>query len=197
MMAYRPSIDLRLSPSACIFAALALLILPLRWIFAAALAAAVHEACHYLVLRLCGVQIYSFSFGMDGARIETEPMEERQELICALAGPVGSLMLLLLIRRMPILALCGGIQGIYNLLPILPFDGGRVVGSILGMICPRKRETIMLWVRRGTVTVIAALGIFASVGLKLGFGVLILAFLLIHKAVGRKIPCKDDRKRVQ
>lgn len=97
-----------------------------------------HECSHYIMLKILGVSVYGVSVRANGALIETEGMSPLQELISALAGPAGSFFLLLLIRWMPLLSLCAGIQGLFNLIPVLPFDGGRIVNSIFE-ICAGKR----------------------------------------------------------
>ena len=117
--------------SALLLLALLLLSAPLPWVGAALAAAAFHEACHWAVLKLTGVRIQGMTVSAAGAVLETGPMEPRQELWSALAGPAGSLLLLTLLRRFPRIALCGGIQGLFNLLPVYPLDGGRALRCLL------------------------------------------------------------------
>lgn len=193
-MARRKSIEFALSGDACVLWALMLLILPLRWILCAIIAAAFHECCHYLALRLCGVSVHGLWVGTGGASMETEPMGKAQELVCALAGPAGSLMLVFLIRWMPELAVCAGVQGLYNLLPIFPLDGGRAVRSFLGIF---GYERVADGIQRIAIWFILILGFAACFCLHLGCGVLIVTFLLVRRGLSRKIPCKDGRKRVQ
>ena len=123
-----------ISPLACIFAALTILLLPLRWIFAAFLAAAVHELFHILAVYLCGGRLRNFAIGDRGAVIYTDGMTTGKTLICVLAGPLGSLLLALFIRWIPRIAFCALFQAAYNLLPIYPLDGGRIVRCIVHAI---------------------------------------------------------------
>lgn len=126
------------APSACVLAALLLLTLPLRWLLAAVFAAGVHEMCHVLALRLCGGRIFRIRIGPAGAALETDSLSFPREMLCALAGPAGSFLLLFLGKRFPEAAVCGAVQGIYNLLPIYPLDGGRALRCFLGMVLPGK-----------------------------------------------------------
>lgn len=121
-----------------IFAAALLLIIPIRWILAAFLAALVHELGHYLAVRLLGGEVAGGEMTWRGARMEVFPMSPGRELVCILAGPAASLLLLCLARIFPRVAICGLIQGCYNLLPIAPLDGGRALHCLLSLLEKRQ-----------------------------------------------------------
>lgn len=192
-----PQIDFQLRPTACIWGALVLLVLPLRWIFAAVAAAVFHELCHYGALRLCGVGIGRITVGSGGAVMETEGMQAGKELICALAGPAGSLLLVLFAKWMPLMALCGFVQGIYNLLPLFPFDGGRVLNCSLELVKAPNRARIMTWVERVLILLMLGLGFYGWTVLRLGFWAFGAALVLVQKTIQRKIPCKHGPHWVQ
>ena len=186
-----------LSPGFCICAALALLILPMRWILAWLTASALHELGHYLALKLCGVRIFRIFVSGGGAVMLTETMTPGRELVCAVAGPAVSLLLILFLDKMPLVALCGLIQGLFNLIPVIPFDGGRVVGGLLELWFPDRKEQIMEWLDMCVVLLISALGIWSWVVLKMGPGGILATIFLIQKLHPIKIPCKPAGKGVQ
>lgn len=133
-----------LSPGFCLLWAACLLLLPLRWAMGALLAALVHECAHYIAIYLLGGQVYSVTLGGNGVVMETAPQAAGREAICALAGPLGSFSLLLLAEYFPEAAVCGLIQGAYNLIPIYPLDGGRVMRCLFSRNICRWLETIFL-----------------------------------------------------
>lgn len=193
----RCPISFQISPQACIFAAAALLTLPLRWIAAAVAAAAVHEACHLAALYFGGVKVYSLRIGVCGAVIETEPVTPAKEALCALAGPVGSFSLILLGHMFPEIAFCAVIQGVFNLLPIYPMDGGRVLRSLLTLLWPRRGEAVFSGIEVSVTIVLTGVLIAASWMLRWHLGIFLAAVFILHRVMGRKIPCKAARKRVQ
>ena len=124
-------LSVKINPKGYILLAFLILTVPLGWITAGLLAATIHELCHILVIVLLKVPVFSIQVGIYGAKIHTAPLSPVQEFFCAAAGPAGSFLCLFLIRRWPVIGLCGLVQGIFNLLPIYPLDGGRMLRCIL------------------------------------------------------------------
>lgn len=102
----------------------------------------VHEMGHYLAARQVGLHVGLPTFiPFVGAWIELkeQPMDARTEAYVALAGPVigtlGAIACLYLARvydsrLLLALAYAGFMINLWNLLPINPLDGGRIVGVL-------------------------------------------------------------------
>ena len=172
----------------CVLLALALLVLPLSWLAAAVTAALFHELCHGAVAVALGGSLGNIRLGERGASMEVGGLSNGRELLAAAAGPVGSLGLLLG-RCFPRLALCGLVQGLYNLLPIYPLDGGHILFCLIRF---RHSEGVALKICR---RVGALAGVLASLGL-LWLGLYPGAILVLWMAAGN-ITCKDGKLRVQ
>ncbi len=173
----------------CLMLAAMLLVLPLQWVLAVALAALVHELCHALAVFLCGRRVDGIMLGARGAEMAVDGLTPGKELFCALAGPIGSLLLLFLARRFPRLAICGAFHGIYNLLPVYPLDGGRAL-RCLGALLPGNGSKLIWLAEQGSLWLLTALAAYAFLRLKIGILPGVLVAYLWWK---RKItPCNED-----
>lgn len=192
-----PNRKFTVDPNACILLALMVLVVPVRWILAWLLAITVHELSHCIALRLCRVRIYSINIGLFGAKIETEQMSAGVETLCAAAGPLGGTLLVFFLRQFPVVAICAAFQSAYNLLPILPLDGGRIIWCLL---CLLKNERVSRLCRRIVEWGVFAILFFASLlALHQHFGPipLLCTISLFLKNRQIKFPCKRAEQIVQ
>ena len=185
----------RNSPWLFLALALGMLVLPIWWVLSAVMAAIWHETCHYFALRLCGGRPLSLRAGLTGAVMEVRFSSPGQELMCALAGPMGSLLLLMLARWLPRTAICAGFQGIYNLLPIYPLDGGRGVRCLTELCLPPDvGQSLCRCLEVVSLIGLALLALYGAFCLHLGAGPLMVGAGIIWRI---KRPCKPWRNSVQ
>lgn len=120
------SIDLEFSKSFWLYLAILLLLIPFPWLISIITASVLHELGHITALYLMKIPIRNVRLEPVGAKILSGPMTGREELIAAASGPAAGMLLALLFPWFPQLALSGFVQSMFNLLPIMPFDGGRI-----------------------------------------------------------------------
>ena len=169
---------MRIDWPACILGAIAILILPLNWLLAGMLAAAIHELCHFLAVKAMGARVLGFRIAAGGAIIETSPMSPGRELLCVLSGPLGGLLLILVSWWVPRVAICGVLQSAYNMLPVYPLDGGRAVGCIVELL-PEKYRAYGQGFQYGISIAIMAAAVLAAMILR--FPALLVPFLPMMK----------------
>lgn len=177
--------------------ALLLLLLPMKWLVSVAIAVFVHEFCHLAALFFVRGRIRRITITSSGCEIITESLGEVQQFFSILAGPIGSLCLILFRRFAPELAVCGLFHGIYNLIPVLPFDGGRLLQIILLRIIPEKADSILLGIRKTSFCTLFVLGIcLCFLDRRLISCFTMFAVLCIGRLI-RKTPCKARKSKVQ
>ena len=186
----KPQIDVL--PGAYLSAAVLLLVLPLRWFLAWLVAAAIHEIFHILAILLCGGKVRCVRIGPFGADIEIGPLTPGKELICALSGPAGGLLLLPMFRWIPCIALFALLQSACNLLPIYPMDGGRALRCAITLAVGEKwAEMISGVCGQFVLFCLYIIGFVAFFRWNLGIMALLPQILLSIKFLPRKIPCKS------
>lgn len=188
---------LRIEPRTYIYGALLLLILPVSWVVAAGIAAVFHELCHIITVYLLGGKVEQIRVDIGGARIEAWIMDKRREFFAALAGPAGSLALITICHIAPKVAICAFFQGIYNLLPVYPLDGGRAVHCLLELACPTWAGRIIAAVETITIILLLLAAVIMGRVLSMDFCSVLFVLPLIICVIHRKFPCKQSRFRVQ
>lgn len=103
----------------------------MNWLSAWLIAVLVHELSHIAALLACRVRICGIHFDAAGATIETAQITRQKEIICASAGPIGSLLLIFAYKLFPHIAVCALLQFIFNLIPFPEHDGGRILRCLL------------------------------------------------------------------
>lgn len=129
-------VNVSVTPWFCFVAATMLLVLPIDWLLGWLVAVLFHELGHVAALLLLRKTINSIVFDQNGIYIKTDNMLPLEEIICAAAGPITGLFPLLFSRTFPHGALCALTMSCFNLIPIYPSDGGRVLMGILRLILP-------------------------------------------------------------
>lgn len=165
--------------------ALIILLLPLQWLLSALAAAFIHELGHYCAVRLLGGSVQRLQFGTSGAIMEATGLTQRSELVCLLAGPLTGLLSVFAIRIFPTIALCGIVQSAYNLLPIYPLDGGKMLRIIILMA--GGTEYSFQLIEHFVLLLLLTLCIY----IKLRFGISLFLFFVI--LLLRKTPCKPPK----
>ena len=102
------------------------------WPFLAAMT--VHELAHAAVLLLLGGRIESVRLSFAQVELRTGLLSDRTELWSTAAGPGINLLSGWLFRRwMPAFAAVSLLLALFNLLPVWPLDGGRLLRTLLRM----------------------------------------------------------------
>lgn len=177
---------INVNSSSLIYAAVLLLILPAKWLTAATLAAIFHEMCHYITIWLTGNEVFEIDISHNGAIMQTTSLSLVSELFCALAGPMGSMLLFFCYPWFPRIALCAAIQCLFNLIPVYPLDGGRAHYALMRLIFPYHANSICRWTTRVLAFMSFIIILLHAVYLRMGIGTVVLPALLLYRVLTEK-----------
>ena len=165
-----------------IYLTILLFTIPLQWIVSWSIAVAFHECCHWIAVKICRGDVYSLEIGLGGAAMQCSNMTNGCRLFAVLCGPIGGLLLSGIGQWFPRVALCSFFLSLYNLLPLLPLDGGRA-------LCILLRESKWFFVFQ-KVFLVMMLFVTVFCTFYLNLGLLPIAVVAILCLRNRKIPCK-------
>ena len=107
------------------------------------LACAFHECGHWAAICLMGGAVRELHLTAMGAELcldRRKQMSYGGEIISALAGPfINCLLALLSAAKAPVFSGLNLILGLFNLLPVLPLDGGRLFYFLLALLCSEEQ----------------------------------------------------------
>ena len=146
---------------------------------------------HILVLLALGGKIDSILVSTSGVRINGWLPGSVREIISILAGPAGSLLLIFFYPVLPELSVCAGIQGLFNLLPIYPLDGGRIRKHLPG------KTSRILFTAVLSALILIGYRIFIRYLFPLSPKQLLFFAAVVLFAVIRNTPCKEEQIRLQ
>ena len=125
-----PAIELR--PGFCVFAIMLAALDRNGAVLPIVCAMALHELAHAAAMLACGGRIRRLTLRFADLYLEAAGLGYRQEFFAAMAGPLANLACGAAFRvRWPAFAAYSLILGLYNLLPVWPLDGGRMIACLL------------------------------------------------------------------
>lgn len=128
-------------------------------------AMAVHELAHIVMMLACGGQVRRLTLRFADLQIAASGLGYRQELLSALAGPLVNLICgAAFCMQRPSFAAYSLMLGLYNLLPVWPLDGGRVLRCALLARLPVVQAELV-----SEIVSFASCGVLLLAGLVLTF----------------------------
>lgn len=127
-------------------------------------AMALHELAHAAAMLACGGKIRRLTLRFADLHMEAAGLGYRQEFLAALAGPLMNLACGAAFRVCwPDFAAYSLILGLYNLLPVWPLDGGRVLRcALLARLPITQAEHISEIVSFAACAVLLLIGVFLT-----------------------------------
>ena len=174
-----------------------------------------HEFGHSLTAQRFGIRVHRILLLPIGgmAQFGRIPREPVQELVITLAGPLVNFVIVALIypftgvrwdlltgplrfslaEIFPFILLFNLVMGVFNLLPLFPMDGGRILRALLAMRFPYfKASRIAIYLSRPLAVVLGLLAALASSWILAAlFAFIFIGASIEYEILKRERACKD------
>lgn len=142
-----------------------------------------HELGHLAVAFICGAKIKSMTFDVFGARIALsgELLSYNKEIAIAAAGPgVNFILGGILFEVFPNFSQFSFLLGFLNLMPIITFDGYRILYSFASLhISPERIDRCMRFISVCAVITIWFFSVYMLLRYKASFSLFLLSFAML------------------
>ena len=150
-----------------------------------------HEAGHLLFLLLCYRRPADMRIGLFGMRLTVDELHlsDWQELSFVLAGPLSNFaagLVLHLVRADVRWFLFNFAVGLFNLLPVMPLDGGNALRVLLGLILRDSGRAYRAADVIGIVTVVMLVTVLVYLFVSSTFNITLLIAILYITALMMK-----------
>lgn len=202
---------LKVDPLALLFPVVTMVLGPRAEVAALLVSLAAHEAGHLIAARALGVGVSQLRLMPFGAAIRLDnpyTLSPGRLLAVAAAGPAGSLLALIGAAALahwralsPMFALAlmrvSAVLMLFNLLPALPLDGGRMLYALLSERVGRSRAVdIGIWIGRAVAALLVAFAICAALARgRLNLSPLFAAVFILASAHEERRALGDARLR--
>ncbi|MBR2860958.1 MAG: site-2 protease family protein [Clostridia bacterium] len=159
-----------------------------------------HELAHGIIANLLGMKTESITFYLFGGEAEIRGIGDNfaQEGIVAAIGPIASVLTGFLWQKMSQSGIAPPWEdfvqysyaiGVFNLLPVYPLDGGRILcAGLKGALGEKRGKKICLWFGLACSALFFIFSLFILVKYKKSTTVVMAAFMLTASAQAMKIP---------
>ena len=126
-----------------------------------------HETSHVMMANLLKVKVFEVEMLPIGMNAKYERnISIIKELLISLAGPIASLLFYQFFKS-PLLKSINLFIALLNLIPLKPFDGGRIVSAVLQIIFDEEiSKKITIYIQKNSLNLILILMIFSIIKLK-------------------------------
>ena len=146
---------------------------------------AIHEVGHLICGLILGLKPKTIKIMPMGLSIlfKNEQLKWWKELLVCIAGPIVNFFIALItynIKAQYLIIYTNILIGVFNLLPVIPLDGGRAIKAILKrLLCYKKANKYISLISYATMVVISIIGLFIIIKLNNIFILLTIAYLWV------------------